>query len=239
MIHPTSEPLRTDDGARKGTVLFVGHGGAEFSQLHALFSEEGYIVEAFACAEGLLDAPLPEGPCCVIVEVQGPANGKIPAGGLGLIERLKSRGEPIPVIFVADDADVPLSVRAIKAGAVDFLLCPYDETDLLNAVEYALELDIERRLIARRNRAMTQRYGTLTRRERQVMDGVVRGLMNKQIAWELAISEITVKLHRSSLMRKMELRSVPDLVRASISITDVKCFPAVLAGHQLGATSLG
>lgn len=236
MIHSTSEPMRNsaEDGACQGTVLIVGHGEAAGSQLRALLREEGYIAEAFTWVEALLDAPLPDGPCCIIAEAQMPMNGLNSAGGLALIERLKNRGEPMPVIFVADDADVPLSVRAIKAGAVDFLPRPFDEGDLLNAVEYALEIDAERRLIARRNRAMIQRYATLTPRERQVMEGVVRGLMNKQIAWELAISEITVKLHRSSLMRKMELRSVPDLVRASISITSMESFRGVQAGHKLG-----
>ena len=203
----------TNDGARQGRILIVDSDDEAQSRLCALLSGEGYAAETFAWAGALLDAPLPEAPCCVVASV-----GASAADGLELIERLKSRGEPIPVIFVSDHADVRLSVRAIKAGAADFLLRPFDEIDLLNAVEHALETDVERRSTARRQRAVVQRFDTLTERERQVMEGVVRGLMNKQIAWELKISEITVKLHRSSLMRKMDLRSVPDLVRASLSL---------------------
>ncbi|GLK46450.1 MULTISPECIES: response regulator transcription factor [Novosphingobium] len=215
MIHPTNQPTRNpaDDHARPGKVLIVDDDGEARSRLHALLDAEGHVVETFAWAGALLDAALPEAPCCIVAEVRMPT-----IDGLELIERLKGRGEPIPVIFLTDDADVPLSVRAIKAGAVDFLPRPYDEHDLLGAVEHALEIDTERRSVARRNQAISQRFGTLTPRERQVMEGVVRGLMNKQIAWELEISEITVKLHRSSLMRKMALRSVPDLVRASLSM---------------------
>lgn len=235
MINPSSKPMRNsaEDGAVQGIVLVVGHGDTACSQLRALLREEGYPAQAFSWAEALLDAPLPEGPCCIIADVRTPI-GQNAAGGFVLIERLKNRGEPIPVIFIADDADVPLSVRAIKAGAIDFLPRPFDEGDLLNAIEDALEFDTERRLIARHRRAMVQRYEALTLRERQVMDGVVRGLMNKQIAWELDISEITVKLHRSSLMRKMELRSVPDLVRASMSIDVVT---TLVGGKHPPATS--
>lgn len=215
MIHPTSEPTRnpTDDSACRGKVLIVDTDGEARSQLRTLLRDEGYVAETFAWAGALLDAALPEAPCCIVADVRMPT-----IDGLELIDRLKRRGEPIPVIFVTDDADVPLSVRAIKAGAVDFLPRPYDEGDLLGAIEHALEIDAERRSAVQRCRAVAQRFDTLTPRERQVMEGVVRGLMNKQIAWELAISEITVKLHRSSLMRKMGLRSVPDLVRASMSL---------------------
>jgi FixJ family two-component response regulator len=195
---------------RPGTVLIVDTDDAASARLAALLRRHGHAAEVFAWAGALLDAALPEAPCCIVADVSSPA-----IDGLDLIERLKRRGEPIPVVFVTDHADVALSVRAIKAGAVDFLPRPCDDYDLLAAVEHALELDTPRRTAARRHRAIVQRFDALTRRERQVMEGVVRGLLNKQIAWELEISEITVKLHRSSLMRKMELRSVPDLVRAS------------------------
>lgn len=214
MIGPVSHAPRNSASEssveKRGKVLIVDADGEARSSLHALLQDEGHVVETFAWAGALLDAALPEAPCCIVADVRMPN-----IDGLELIERLKGRGDPIPVIFVTDDADVPLSVRAIKAGAVDFLPRPFDEQDLLGAVDHALEIDSRRRSVARGNAAVVQRFATLTPRERQVMAGVVRGLMNKQIAWELEISEITVKLHRSSLMRKMELRSVPDLVRAS------------------------
>lgn len=214
MIRPVSHPPRNraaeSSVETRGKVLIVDADGEARSSLHALLQDESHVVETFAWAGALLDAALPEAPCCIVADVRMPN-----IDGLELIELLKGRGDPIPVIFVTDDADVPLSVRAIKAGAVDFLPRPFDEQDLLCAVDHALEIDSRRRSVARGNAAVVQRFATLTPRERQVMAGVVRGLMNKQIAWELEISEITVKLHRSSLMRKMELRSVPDLVRAS------------------------
>ena len=193
-----------------GKILIIGGEGEAPSTLHALLRNEGFAVETFASACALLDTALPEAPCCIVAEAKMPQ-----IDGLDLIERLERRGEPIPVVLVTDEAHVPLSVRAIKAGAVDFLPRPYDERDMLGAVEHALEIDSRRRKVARNQRSVIQRFEMLTQRERQVLDGVVRGLMNKQIAWELDISEVTVKLHRSSMMRKMDLRSVPDLVRAS------------------------
>ena len=213
---PTNETNR-------GKVLIVDTDDEARLQLRTLLRGEGYVAEMFTWAGALLDAALPEAPCCIIAEAQMPA-----IDGLELIERLKLRGDPIPVILVTDHADVPLTVRAIKAGAVDFLPRPFDDMDLLGAIEHALEIDMQRRSAARSRYAIGQRFDTLTPRERQVMGGVVRGLMNKQIAWELGISEITVKLHRSSMMRKLDLRSVPDLVRAS------QILPA-----QSGPTSIG
>jgi FixJ family two-component response regulator len=216
MIHVTSEAMHgcVEEATTRGRVLIVDADSEARSHLRSLLREEGYAVETFAWAGALLDQPLPEAPCCIVADVRMPS-----IDGLELIARLKSRSEPIPVVFVTDHAEVPLSVRAMKAGAVDFLPRPFDEGDLLGAIDYALEIDTERRSANRTRHALTQRFDRLTPRERQVMEGVVRGLMNKQIAWELEISEITVKLHRSSLMRKMELRSVADLVRASFSLS--------------------
>jgi len=207
----------------RGKVLIVNDDRESNARLRARLHAEGYATETFAWAGALLDTALPEAPCCIIAEVRMPA-----IDGLELIERLKLRGEPIPVIFVTDHADVSLSVRAIKAGAVDFLPHPVDEHDLLGAIDHALAIDLRRRTAARARHAVVKCFDTLTPRERQVMEGVVRGLMNKQIAWELGISEITVKLHRSSLMRKMDLRSVPDLVRAS------QVLPAIQGHLQAG-----
>lgn len=231
MIHYTPQPPSNsaEQDPSKGTVLIVGPGDEARSQLHTLLRRNGYLVEAFCWAGALLDTSLPEAPCCIVADVRMPT-----IDGLELIERLKNRGEAIPVIFVTDDADVQLSVRAMKAGALDFLPRPVDERDLLSAIEHALDEDAERRSAARQHRAIVQRFNTLTPRERQVMEGVVRGLMNKQIAWELEISEITVKLHRSSLMRKLELRSVPDLVRASMSLAVLERSTATLTQNDQG-----
>lgn len=207
-IHPPE--TAASKGAGKGRVLIVDDDPGVREALCSLLRVEGHAVTCFASAGALLDSTLPDTACCIVADMRMPG-----IDGLELLERLKQRGVPVPVVFLTGYADVPLSVRAMKAGAVDFLSKPCNEDDLLDAVDQALERDHARRADARQRQAVEQRFDTLTPRERQVMACVVRGLMNKQIAWELEISEITVKLHRSSLMRKMQLRSVPDLVRAS------------------------
>ncbi|MDT4837573.1 Response regulator protein TodT [compost metagenome] len=122
-------------------------------------------------------------------------------------------GSSLPVIFLTAFADIPTSVRAMKAGATDFITKPFDTTELLDAVEYAIELNRERRKDSAEKDQIDELIGSLTPRENEVMQAVVRGLMNKQIAFELGISEMTVKLHRMSLMRKMQVKSLAELVR--------------------------
>ena len=119
----------------------------------------------------------------------------------------------MPIVFMTGFGDIPMSVRAMKAGAVDFLTKPFKEQDILDAVATAMERDAARRRESAQNAAVSSLAEQLTPREREVMAAVVRGLMNKQIAYELGISEVTVKLHRGNVMRKMEARSVADLVR--------------------------
>lgn len=193
-----------------GTVLIVDDDPEMRSALGSLLRVEGFCPQGFASSQAVLDAPLPDRECCLIADVRLPG-----IGGLELYEQLKRRGDEIPVVFMTGHPDVALSVRAMKAGAMDFLPKPFGDQQMIDAVDAALAFDRDRRELAHRHRAVAERFAALTGRERQVMEGVVRGLMNKQIAWELEISEITVKLHRSSLMKKMQLRSVPDLVRAS------------------------
>lgn len=220
MIHSTGSatPIITGHDRACGKVLIVGIADETAQDLATPLARAGHTTQTFADASALLDSPLPEAPCCVLADIGIPAMQAGTVGALELIERLHHRGEPVPVVFLAGMADVGLCVRAIKAGAVDCLPRPVHAADVLQAIAQALHIDTERRSVARKRHAIARRFDTLTPRERQVMDGVVRGLMNKQIAWELEISEITVKLHRSSLMRKMDLRSVPDLVRASLSL---------------------
>lgn len=157
--------------------------------------------EFFQCADTTA-------PGCVVVDLRMPG-----CTGLDLQDRLISIGSKLPVIFLTAFADVPTSVRAMKAGATDFITKPFVNQDLLQAVEHAIEMDSKRRdtdAELERVRALAE---TLTPRETEVMLAVVRGLMNKQAAYELGISEMTVKLHRMSVMRKMQSRSLPDLVR--------------------------
>jgi len=181
--------------------------------LEALFRSVDFAVLAFGSAHDLLDADLPDVPACLVIDVRMPQMGGFECHG-----QLLDRGIDIPAIFLTGHGDIPMTVKAMKAGAVDFLTKPYREQDILEAVYAGLSSATVKRSADEQTKALRERYALLTRRERQVMDGVVRGLLNKQIAGKIGISEITVKLHRSSMMRKMEMRTVPDLVRAADAI---------------------
>jgi FixJ family two-component response regulator len=135
------------------------------------------------------------------------------ASGLDLQDQLNRDGVPLPVVFMTGFGDIPMTVRAMKGGAVDFLAKPFREQDLLDAVHQALARDRERRAKRHAHEALASRYASLTPREKQVMALAVRGLMNKQIAGETGTSEITVKIHRGNAMRKMEAKTFADLVR--------------------------
>jgi len=145
---------------------------------------------------------------CILLDVRLPG-----ISGLEFQSQLERIGNKMPIVFMTGFGDIPMSVRAMKAGAVDFLTKPFRDQDILDAVAMAIERDSLRRQQNAQNDAVTSLVQTLTPREREVMDCVVRGLMNKQIAFELGISEVTVKLHRGNVMRKMEARSVVDLVK--------------------------
>ncbi|MEK1874940.1 MAG: response regulator [Rhizobium altiplani] len=147
-------------------------------------------------------------PGCVVVDLRMPEGS-----GLDVQSELISMGSRMPVIFLTGHADVRASVRAMKAGATDFIMKPFVNRDLLDAVDHAIQLDGERRKIEAEQAHVRSLVDTLTPREHEVMLAVVSGLMNKQIAFELGISEMTVKLHRMSVMRKMQARSLADLVR--------------------------
>ena len=173
-----------------------------------LFRSVGLASIRFGSTADLLASPMPERPSCLVLDVRLPG-----ASGLDLQARLASLGTSLPIIFMTGFGDVPMSVRAMKAGAVDFLIKPFRDQDMLDAVAAGLDRDHARR----RDLAATQELqgfaSTLSPRERQIMGAVVTGLLNKQIAGNLGISEITVKLHRGNMMRKMKAGSVADLVR--------------------------
>jgi FixJ family two-component response regulator len=147
-------------------------------------------------------------PGCLVVDLRMPGGT-----GLDLQRHLSLAGSRLPVIFLTAFADVPASVRAMKAGATDFITKPFASQDLLDAVDHAIRLDSERRKTDAERDRIQALADTLTPREKDVMFAVVTGLMNKQVAYQLGISEMTVKLHRMSLMRKMQSRSLADLVR--------------------------
>lgn len=162
----------------------------------------------FGSTAELLSNSLPDRPGCLILDVRMPG-----LSGLDLQAQLVASGFTKPILFLTAFADVPMTVQAMKAGAVDFLTKPFRDQDLLDAVARAVELDIQRRKLAGENKEYLTRYQTLTQREREVFQRVVKGELNKQIAFELQISLVTVKLHRGNLTRKMNARSVSHLIK--------------------------
>jgi FixJ family two-component response regulator len=172
-----------------------------------LFRSVSMEAVAFADTASFLAAARP-GAGCILLDVRLPD-----LNGLELQAHLNAKGNKMPIIFMTGYGDIPMSVKAIKAGASDFLTKPFGEQELLDAVNVALERDAEIRKGDTALEAAATLYETLTAREQEVMQLVVRGLMNKQIAFELGITEVTVKLHRGNVMRKMDVRSLADLVR--------------------------
>lgn len=156
----------------------------------------------------LLDKGVSDRPGCLILDIRMPG-----IGGLDLHKHLMALGIAKPVVFMTAFADIPMTVEAMKAGAVDFFTKPVRDQALLDAVGKAIELDLKRRETDAAGRRDMDRYGQLTRREREIHKLVAAGLMNKQIAFDLGISQVTVKLHRGNLMRKLQARSIGDVLR--------------------------
>ena len=173
----------------------------------SLIRAAGWEVETFASAEEFLACPHVDAPSCVLLDLQLPD-----LNGLDLQKRMAEGNLDIPIVFITGYGDIPASVRAIKAGAVEFLTKPFDKQQLFRAIGEAMERDRHDRQEHAQLREVRQRYHSLTSREQQVMQQVVSGLLNKQIAAELTISEFTVKLHRGRVMRKMQAESLADLV---------------------------
>ena len=173
-----------------------------------LVRSAGFQVKTFGSAAEFLGSPRPEGPACLVLDVRLPGQS-----GLDLQRELTESGVQIPIIFVTGHGDIPMSVRAMKAGAIEFLTKPYRRNDLLEAIRASIERDRASRKERFEAGALRQRYEQLTPREREVMALVVAGLLNKQIAFELETAERTIKFHRAHIMQKMEVDSLADLVR--------------------------
>jgi FixJ family two-component response regulator len=176
--------------------------------LQCLFKSVGFCVQTYGSAEDFLGATLPDLPSCLVLEVRLPG-----MSGLELQEMLVAGDVQLPIIFTTAHGDIRMSVQAMKAGAVDFLTKPYCHNELMDRVQQAIEWD----RTARQERAETldlrQRFDALTPRERQVMEHIVAGLLNKEIAAALGTSEITIKVHRGRVVKKMRAQSLPELVR--------------------------
>jgi FixJ family two-component response regulator len=175
--------------------------------LTSLLSSVGFRVEVFASATEYLKFKKPDSPACLILDLQLPG-----MSGLDL-QREIAGGDAPAVVFVTGHGDVPSSVRAMKAGAIEFLLKPFDDQELLRAIDAAIAHDREARLKRAEMAELQRRYALLTPREREVLPFVVAGLLNKQTAAELGNSEITIQVHRGQIMRKMAASSLADLVK--------------------------
>ena len=178
-----------------------------------LITSVGLLVEPFKSAREFLERRRRDAPACLVLDVRLPG-----LSGLDLQRELVRAEAPIPIIFITGHGDIPMSVRAIKEGAVEFLAKPFRDQDLLDAIQHALEIDRAARLQRSMVAELRRRYESLTKREREVMKLVVSGLLNKQIAGELGSSEVTVKMHRGQVMRKMKAQSLVQLVRMAEKI---------------------
>ena len=194
--------------AERPVVFVVDDDASMRESLQDLVHSVGLEARAFASPEEFLHAKRPDAPACLVLDVRLPG-----ASGLNFQQELAKTGIHLPVIFITGHGDIPMSVRAIKAGAVEFLTKPFRDQELLDAINAAIERDRAQRGDAAIVAELRKRFATLTQREREVMGFVILGRLNKQIAAELGMSEATVKVHRGQLMRKMRAKSLPELVR--------------------------
>ncbi len=194
--------------ALESVVFVIDDDASVRASLKSLFESVGFRVQLYGSADEFLQSERPDVPCCLVLDVRLPG-----LSGLEFQSELAKMGTDLPIIFMTGHGDIPMTVRAMKAGAVEFLTKPCRDQELLDAVRLAIEGHRERRKEEKHIAALRNQFASLTAREKEVVGLVTAGLLNKQIAAELDISEVTVKMHRGNIMRKMQARSLADLVR--------------------------
>lgn len=194
----------------KAIVYVIDDDASVRKSLARLIRSEGLDVDTFSSAQDFLFFTPPDQPGCLVLDLKMPG-----MTGLELQEALTAAKRSIPIIFITGFGNVPASVQAMKAGAVDFLEKPFADETLIDVIRRAIQYDIQSRQMNRELNAVRTRWGTLTKREKQVFELVVTGMLNKQIAFQLGITEKTIKVHRANIMRKMAAQSLADLVRFS------------------------
>jgi FixJ family two-component response regulator len=194
--------------------------------LRNLLRSVGLRVETFGSAQEFLATPPPDSPACLVLDVRLPG-----LSGLDLQRKLAEMKMEVPIIFITAHGDIQMSVRAMKGGAVEFLTKPFRDQDLLDAVQHAIDRDRAARALRAETADLLKRYELLSTREQEVFEFVARGMVNKQIAGELTISEATVKLHRGRLMQKMQADSLADLIRMAEKLG----IPAIRSSTPSGA----
>ena len=194
--------------AEHSTVFIIDDDAGMRAAIEGLLESVGLPSESFGSAREFLDRQRAGGPCCLVLDVRLPGES-----GLDFQRKLAEAGVEIPIVFITAHGDIPMSVKAMKSGAIEFLTKPFRDQDLLDAIQQALERDRARRQQQGQVANLRKCYATLTAREREVLPLVVSGMPNKQIAFELGTSEINIKVHRGHIMRKMQAESLADLVR--------------------------